>query len=262
MILVGIIWLVLTFVIGVAAERRGRSGFGWFLLALFLSPLIAGILLAVFPDKNLRALLEEPRRTSAVDDRALLQNIEGGRRKGSAAIKIIGMAVVFAVFAAFVAAIWVGWSAIQPNIQVKNEETKKANDAGFANTTDWKEAQRLGLHTEKEVQDWRYHQIIKDASQQKPTVYNGSNAYLLSLTEAARAQMLGKVIGEGCSGKLTFYMGTGTSGLARDHAFWSVRCQDGRAYVVEAHPDGTSNVLECSVLKTLHAGECFKKLSD
>jgi hypothetical protein len=89
MVLVGIIWFVLAFVIGVAAERRGRSGFGWFLLAVLLSPLIAGILLAVFPDLYMRTLLEEPRRTSAVDDRTLLQNIEGGRRKGSAAIKIM-----------------------------------------------------------------------------------------------------------------------------------------------------------------------------
>jgi hypothetical protein len=79
MILVAIIWLVLTFVIGVAAERRGRSGFGWFLLALFLSPLIAGILLAAFPDKNLRALLEEPRRSAAVDDEQLQRNVERDR---------------------------------------------------------------------------------------------------------------------------------------------------------------------------------------
>lgn len=91
---------------------------------------------------------------------------------------------------------------------------------------------------------------------------NGANAYLLSLTSGARAQMLGRVIGDRCSGKDTFYMGIGTSGFAKNKAFWSVRCQDGRAYVVEAHPDGTSSVLECAALKALHAGECFKKFSD
>lgn len=90
---------------------------------------------------------------------------------------------------------------------------------------------------------------------------NGANDYLLSLAPSARAQMLGKVVGGRCAGKDTFYMGIGTSGFSMNKAFWSVRCQDGRAYVVEANPDGTSKVLECATLKALHAGGCFKKLS-
>jgi len=81
MLLIPLLWFVLAFVIGVAAERRGRSGFGWFLLAVLLSPLIAGILLAVLPDLYMRSLLEEPRRSSAVDDRALDQAIKRGRRE-------------------------------------------------------------------------------------------------------------------------------------------------------------------------------------
>jgi hypothetical protein len=72
--------------------------------------------------------------------------------------------------------------------------------------------------------------------------------------------MLGKVVGDTCSGKDTFYMGIGASGFAKNKAFWSVRCQDGRAYAVEVHSDGSSTVLECAALKALHAGECFKKL--
>lgn len=89
---------------------------------------------------------------------------------------------------------------------------------------------------------------------------NGANAYLQSLSSSARTAMLGKIVGAGCVGSQTFYMGLGTAGLAKDDAFWSVRCQNGRAYVVQAHPDGKSTVLECSVLKDMHAGECFKKL--
>jgi len=80
MILVVIIWFVLAIVIGVAAQRRDRSGFGWFLLAILLSPLIVGILLAVLPDLYTRSLLEEPRRSSAVDDRALEQAVKLGHR--------------------------------------------------------------------------------------------------------------------------------------------------------------------------------------
>jgi hypothetical protein len=43
-------WLIFSIIVGVAAERRGRSGIGWIFLALFLSPLIAAIVLALLPD--------------------------------------------------------------------------------------------------------------------------------------------------------------------------------------------------------------------
>jgi hypothetical protein len=36
-------------VVGVAANTRERSGFGWFLLALVISPLIAGLLVMALP---------------------------------------------------------------------------------------------------------------------------------------------------------------------------------------------------------------------
>ena len=42
-------WLVLAIIVGVAANTRGRSGFGWFLLAAIISPLIAGLLLLALP---------------------------------------------------------------------------------------------------------------------------------------------------------------------------------------------------------------------
>jgi len=37
-------WLFLAVVVGIIAANRGRSGFGWFLLSLVISPLIGGIL--------------------------------------------------------------------------------------------------------------------------------------------------------------------------------------------------------------------------
>jgi hypothetical protein len=90
---------------------------------------------------------------------------------------------------------------------------------------------------------------------------NGANAYLLSISTEARAAMLGKVVGDNCAGKIAFYMGIGVSGFSKDKAFWSVRCQDGREFAVEVHADGNGKVLECTVLKALNAGECFKKLT-
>lgn len=43
------IWLALCVVIAIAANARGRNPAGWGFLALFASPLVAGILLFAFP---------------------------------------------------------------------------------------------------------------------------------------------------------------------------------------------------------------------
>jgi hypothetical protein len=40
-------WLVLAVVVGIVASNRGRSGFGYFLLSLILSPLIGLIILLI-----------------------------------------------------------------------------------------------------------------------------------------------------------------------------------------------------------------------
>jgi hypothetical protein len=65
-----IIWFILSVVIGSAASQRGRDAFGWFLLSIFTSPLLAGVLLLLFPP------LRDP--ILAVDDGALQQSIREG----------------------------------------------------------------------------------------------------------------------------------------------------------------------------------------
>lgn len=45
-----LIWIGLSIAIGAIAANRGRNFFGWFLIALFLSPLIGGLLLAASGD--------------------------------------------------------------------------------------------------------------------------------------------------------------------------------------------------------------------
>lgn len=42
-------WMLLSALIGTAAERRGRDGLGWFFLSLLVSPLIALLLLVANP---------------------------------------------------------------------------------------------------------------------------------------------------------------------------------------------------------------------
>ena len=45
-------WICLAVVIGVAASHRGRSGVGWCLLSLLISPILTGILLFVLPRRD------------------------------------------------------------------------------------------------------------------------------------------------------------------------------------------------------------------
>jgi ribosomal protein L40E len=45
-----IVWCGFAIVVGVFASNKGRSGFGWFLLALLLSPLLAGLFLLAASD--------------------------------------------------------------------------------------------------------------------------------------------------------------------------------------------------------------------
>src|SRR4051794_38033499 len=50
-VLILILWFVFAIMVGAAANARGRSGFGWFLLASIVSPLIAIVFLIAFPMK-------------------------------------------------------------------------------------------------------------------------------------------------------------------------------------------------------------------
>jgi hypothetical protein len=60
-------WVMLSVVVGVAAHyRRGRFGFGWFLLSLLISPLIAGLFLCIARDlkreQEQKAVLQNSRK--------------------------------------------------------------------------------------------------------------------------------------------------------------------------------------------------------
>ena len=47
-----LIWIALSVAVGAAANARGRNGFGWFLLAIFISPLLALLFLVAFPARD------------------------------------------------------------------------------------------------------------------------------------------------------------------------------------------------------------------
>lgn len=45
-------WLGFSVIVGVAAGKRDRSSFGWFILALVISPLLAGLLVLALGDSR------------------------------------------------------------------------------------------------------------------------------------------------------------------------------------------------------------------
>lgn len=46
------LWLIFSIIIGVGASQRGRSGFGWFLVGMVISPLLGLVLLLLLPRRD------------------------------------------------------------------------------------------------------------------------------------------------------------------------------------------------------------------
>lgn len=51
-------WFIFAVILGVAAYGRGRSGIGWFFLAMIISPLLALILLVLLPNLKTEGLAQ------------------------------------------------------------------------------------------------------------------------------------------------------------------------------------------------------------
>jgi hypothetical protein len=105
-------------------------------------------------------------------------------------------------------------------------------------------------------------------------VNNPANDSLLAMSAQRQANILGKIAGDGCEGKTSFYQGTmkdlpQPEGNRRpelpvppaneNDTFWNVMCKNGRSYSIEVHPDGSNNVVGCGIVKKFHLSECFKK---
>ncbi len=57
-----IFWLGFCVLVGYLADKKGHSGGGWFFLALIISPLLAGIALAITRDKTVHKKIEDIER--------------------------------------------------------------------------------------------------------------------------------------------------------------------------------------------------------
>jgi hypothetical protein len=89
---------------------------------------------------------------------------------------------------------------------------------------------------------------------------NPRNDRLLAMPPAQVAQALGNSFRRGCVGVEAFPMGVTTSGRAKGYAYWSVRCKNGKSYIVQIPPNTkTAPIVEdCAVLQGT-GRECFKK---
>lgn len=89
---------------------------------------------------------------------------------------------------------------------------------------------------------------------------NPTNDRLLEMPEPQQAAALGNSFRHGCVGVEAFPMGVTASGKARGTAYWSVRCKNGKSYVVQIAPNkkGSAVVADCKVLQGT-GRECFKK---
>jgi hypothetical protein len=48
-----LLWFIGAIIVGMAGSARGRSGFGWFLVAVLISPLLGLILVLVLPNRSI-----------------------------------------------------------------------------------------------------------------------------------------------------------------------------------------------------------------
>jgi uncharacterized membrane protein YhdT len=63
-------YLIFCIVVSFIASQRGRSGFGWFLLSLLISPVLAVIIVALIPSLSPSAIsLESQVRDRLLEDR-------------------------------------------------------------------------------------------------------------------------------------------------------------------------------------------------
>lgn len=95
-------------------------------------------------------------------------------------------------------------------------------------------------------------------------IANPANDRLKAMPPEKRAGALALFLqqsGEKCpSVSRTFYQGSGKNG----DAFWDATCAGGKSWAIQVKNDsvGSTRILDCAVMKALHAGTCFSKFPD
>ena len=88
---------------------------------------------------------------------------------------------------------------------------------------------------------------------------NPINDSLLATSRDRQQTALANSMGNGCIGISAFPMGvTRILGPAKGLAYWSIRCKDGRSFVVQIALDGKAMFADCRLLQDT-ATPCFRK---
>ncbi len=69
-----LLWIVLAIAVGIIASQRGQNGGGWFVLAILITPLIAGIILFLLPDKHVELDVDSIRGGTASKGNENIEN--------------------------------------------------------------------------------------------------------------------------------------------------------------------------------------------
>ena len=81
------IWLFFGALVGWVATTKGRSGVGWFLLAVLISPLIAGIIILVMgpakPQAPIVGVADELQKLAALRDNGTITEAEFQRQRAA-----------------------------------------------------------------------------------------------------------------------------------------------------------------------------------
>lgn len=88
---------------------------------------------------------------------------------------------------------------------------------------------------------------------------NPENDAITSYTPTQRATFLGLAVG--CKADQTFFRGLSKKpGATLNHAYWAIKCSDGRTFQLDLAPDKHGFAQQCQALP---AGEdCFKPLKE
>jgi hypothetical protein len=94
----------------------------------------------------------------------------------------------------------------------------------------------------------------------EPTPENPAHDLLMKRSDTGRNVAFAALMmagGEHCGAVTRNFF----QGFHESDAFWNITCTDGRSWVVTVKGDaaGSTQILDCAVLKVMGAGECFTK---